>query len=86
MGGVFPFPTFPEEPLHISLGSFRSLCKIKLVFKLEVLVVLAEVARCYLWGLTVQFYCFEKVLERNLPKWELLSQKAIKSFGRLLPK
>lgn len=46
--GVFPFPTFSEEAVHVSFGSFHSPSKVQFVFKLEILVVLAEVACCYL--------------------------------------
>lgn len=58
--GVFPFPTFPEEAVHVSFGSFHSPSKIQFVFKLETLVVLAEVARCYLWGFNSLILLFWK--------------------------
>lgn len=50
LGGVFPFLALPEEAVRISFQSFHSFSKIYFVLKLEVVVVLAEAACCYLWG------------------------------------
>lgn len=58
--GVFPFPTLPEEAVHISFGSLRSFNKVQFVFKLQVLVVLAEVACCYVWGFNSLILLFWK--------------------------